>query len=88
VLKGSATTGWTLSPIRSASSTAGATATSGADAVTYSIVAADGAKVDLASMANQCVEVAGVLAPAAADAKADTNRKFTVNTIKTAEGCK
>jgi len=98
VLKGSATTGWTLAPIRGgASTTAGATATAGgADAVTYSIVAADGSKVDLASMANQCVEVAGVLAPEAAgrpaagpdDAKAALNRTFTVATIKTAEGCK
>ena len=97
VLKGSATTGWTLSPIRGgSSSTAGATATAGgADAVTYSIVAADGTKVDLASMANQCVEVAGVLAPEAGrpaagveDPKAAAPRTFTVATIKTAEGCK
>ncbi len=97
VLKGSATTGWTLSPIRGgASNTAGATATAGgADALTYTIVAADGSKVDLGSMANQCVEVAGVLAPEAGrpaagadDAKAAANRTFTVATIKTAEGCK
>ncbi len=96
VLKGSATTGWTLSPIRGgASNTAGATATAGG-ADTYTIVAADGTKVDLASMANQCVEVAGVLAPEAAgrpaagadDAKVAAHRTFTVATIKTAEGCK
>ncbi len=89
ILKGSATTGWTLSPVRSASGTAGATATAGgADAVTYSIVAADGSKVDLASMADKCVEVGGVLAPAAGgDAKA-ANRTFTVATIKSAEDCK
>ena len=94
ILKGSATTGWTLSPIRGgATSTAGATATAGgADAVTYSVVTADGSKVDLASMANQSVEIAGVLAPEAAGkpaAGADAaHRTFTVNTIKTAEGCK
>jgi hypothetical protein len=86
ILKGSATSGWTLSPVRSASGTAGATATAGgADAVTYSIVAADGSKVDLASMADKCVEVGGVLAPAAGgDAKA-ANRTFTVATIVSAK---
>ena len=91
ILKGSAASGWTLSPVRSASSTAGATATSGADAVTYSIVTADGSKVDLASMADKCVEVAGVLAPEArpsGDAAKAANRTFTVATIKAAEGCK
>jgi hypothetical protein len=92
ILKGSAASGFTLSPVRSSSSTAGATATSGADAVTYTIVTADGSKVDLASMADKCVEVAGVLAPEAArpaggDAKA-ANRTFTVATIKSAEDCK
>jgi hypothetical protein len=89
ILKGSATSGWTLSPVRSASGTAGATATAGgADAVTYSIVTADGSKVDLAAMADKCVEVGGVLAPAAGgDAKA-ANRTFTVATIKSAEDCK
>jgi hypothetical protein len=88
ILKGSATTGWTLSPVRSAAGTAGATATAGADAVTYSLVAADGSKVDLASMADKCVEIGGVLAPPAGGDAKPANRTFTVATIKSAEDCK
>ncbi len=69
--------------------TAGATATAGgADAVTYSLVAADGSKVDLASMADKCVEIGGVLAPAAGGDAKPANRTFTVATIKSAEDCK
>ena len=66
-LRGSAASGWTISPIdarAAASSTAGATATAGgANAVTYKVVAADSSKADFASMADQCVEIVGVLAP-------------------------
>jgi len=67
ILKGSATTGWTISPIDSrsgATGTAGATATAGAGSTTtYAVVAAEGSKVNLSSMADQCVEIVGVLAP-------------------------
>ncbi len=105
ILKGSATTGWTISPIgarSAATSTAGATATAGgADALTYSVVAADPSKVNLESMADQCVEIVGVLAPETAAAKpgadapaspgaaAARTRTLTVATIKEVEGgCK
>ena len=106
ILKGSATTGWTISPISArsaATSTAGATATAGgADAVTYSVLAADPSKVNLESMADKCVEIVGVLAPesgAAARPSADApaspgaaaarTRALTVATIKEVEGgCK
>jgi hypothetical protein len=100
-LKGSADSGFTLSPTntRSSASTPGATATAGAPTVTYSIVTADGSKVNLGSMADQCVEVTGVLgpetartAPAAESAKpgaSAAHRTFTVASIKQVEGgCK
>jgi hypothetical protein len=96
VLKGSAASGFTISPIAprsAASSTAGATATAGgADQVTYTVIVTD-PKVDLAGMADDCVEVAGVLGPepspaGAGAAGAAKNRILTVTTIKEAEGCK
>jgi hypothetical protein len=107
ILKGSAASGWTISPITArsaAANTPGATATAGgADQVTYIVVAAEGAKVDLASMADDCVEISGVLSPemaratpgasdpaaaAAAAGATAKNRTLTVVTIKEAEGCK
>ena len=96
VLKGSATSGWTIAPVTAksaASSTAGATATAGgADQVTYTVIATD-PKVDLADMADDCVEIAGVLGPepspaGAGAAGAAKNRILTVTSIKEAEGCK
>ena len=103
ILKGSAATGWTISPITARSgeaNTPGATATAGgADQVTYTVVAAEGAKVDLASKADDCVEITGVLAPemaratpgqsepAAAAGAVAKNRTLTVVTIKDANGC-
>jgi hypothetical protein len=101
ILKGSAASGWTISPITArsgAANTPGATATAGGDQVTYTVVAAEGGKVDLASMADDCVEISGVLSPEgaratpgasdpAAAAAAAKNRTLTVVTIKEAEGC-
>ena len=104
ILKGSAASGWTISPITArsgAAGTPGATATAGGDQVTYTVVAAEGAKVDLASMADDCVEISGVLSPetaratpgqsdpaaAAAAGAAAKNRTLTVVTIKDADGC-
>ena len=96
VLKGSAASGFTISPIAprsAASSTAGATATAGgADQVTYTVIVTD-PKVDLADMTDDCVEIAGVLGPepspaGAGAAGASKNRILTVTSIKEAEGCK
>jgi hypothetical protein len=52
------------------SSTAGATATAGGagDTLTYNVVAAEGSKTNLSSMADQCVEIVGVVAPDAGGA--------------------
>jgi hypothetical protein len=53
-----------------AAGTPGATATAGTGAdATYTVVAAEGTTVNLTSMADQCVEVVGVVAPAAAAAR-------------------
>jgi hypothetical protein len=73
VLKGSDASGWTITPITTrgaSSSTAGATATAGgaSDTLTYSVVVAEGSKTNLSSMADQCVEIAGVVGPDAAGA--------------------
>ena len=66
-LRGSEASGWTIAPMTArsgASSTAGATATAGGAApVTYKVVVADASKTDLASLADQCVEIVGMLAP-------------------------
>ncbi len=75
-LRGSADSGWTIEPIdgrSGATGTAGATATSGASPTTYTVVAAEGAKVNLTSMADQCVEVVGIVAPAAAGARSSSD---------------
>lgn len=75
VLRGSDASGWTIAVIDArsgATGTAGATATSGAD-TTYTVVAADGTKVNLTSMADQCVEVVGVVAPAGAGARSSSD---------------
>jgi hypothetical protein len=101
VLKGSEASGWTIAPIdhrSGATGTAGATATAGAStpAVTYTVVTPDGSKVDLASMADRCVEISGALSPssgaagagAAGSTSRSNNRTLTVTTIKAAEGCK
>ncbi|RPI56810.1 MAG: hypothetical protein EHM55_04025 [Acidobacteria bacterium] len=103
ILQGSAASGFTITPIDTragASSTAGATATAGAGGkTTYTVVAAEGAKVNLASMADQCVEIAGVVvpglktSPSAGDAgatsrSASTKETLTVTAIKASEACK
>jgi hypothetical protein len=76
-LRGSAASGWTISPVgdrAAASGSAAGAATAGAGAasaggastggtVTYSVVAPSGSKVNLASLADQCVEIVGSLAP-------------------------
>ncbi len=75
-LRGSDASGWTIAPLEArsgATGTAGATATSGADTTTYTVVAAEGAKVNLTSMADQCVEVVGVAAPAGAGARSSSD---------------
>ena len=90
-LRGSDTSGWTFSPIadKGASAAPGATATAGpgaaAGATTYSIVAPASAKASLSTMADQCVEIVGTLAPESAASKA--NRELTVTTIRPAQGC-
>ena len=67
-LRGSDASGWTISPIadRPASAAPGATATAGAvtpSGPTYSVIAPAVSKVKLSDMADQCVEIVGVLAP-------------------------
>ena len=95
-LRGSPATGYTIQPMESragATGTAGATPTPEAQRTTYTVVAGEGARVNLASMADQCVEVIGVVAPAmgapagAAGGRAG-QRTLTITTIKKAEGCK
>jgi hypothetical protein len=70
-LRGSATEGFTISPIgnrttgstsRSAGASGTAVGTSG-EMQTYSVMTGEGANVNLASMANQCVEIVGSLSP-------------------------
>lgn len=109
ILKGSAANGWTIAPIaaRAAASTStpGATATAGASTssstTTYNVLSTD-AKVDLASMADQCVEIVGSLLPesssssaaaspaagaaAGARSSASSNRTLTVTTIRAMQG--
>jgi hypothetical protein len=68
-LRGSEASGWTISPMASragATGTAGATATAGATPTTYSVMTSQGSKVDLAPLADQCVEIVGALAPESA----------------------
>jgi hypothetical protein len=66
-LRGSEAGGWTIQPMRATAGTAGATSTAGGGATgemsTYSVMVPDGTKVNLATMANQCVEIVGMLAP-------------------------
>jgi hypothetical protein len=70
-LRRSAAEGWTISPIgnRTAGRTSGnagasanAVGTSG-EMQTYSVMAGTGSKIDLAKMADQCVEIVGSLSP-------------------------
>ena len=105
ILKGSATSGWTIAPIgarsAAATSTPGATATAGASTsstTTYNVISTD-PKVDLTTMADQCVEIAGSLLPesasssaasspaaGAARSAAASNRTLTVTTIRAMQG--
>lgn len=70
-LRGSAAEGWTILPIanratgrtpRSAGASEGAVGTSG-EMQTFSVMTSEGSKVDLASLADQCVEIVGSLSP-------------------------
>lgn len=90
-LRGSAATGFTISPITDRRASATATAPGGAaagasvgtsgtaEAVTYNVVAGPSAKTDLARMADQCVEIVGTLVPETVTrgAGANTSSKMT-----------
>jgi hypothetical protein len=74
-LRGSAASGWTITPVGTGSgagasgstaaggTTSGAGGTSSAGTATYMVVAPTGGSVNLANMADQCVEIVGSLAP-------------------------